>query len=86
MDISNLTIEQLKALAYDVISEAEKTQKNLQVINGEIAKKTELKRQSLQKAKSDTTTPLTKEQVDKIENTRGASEPEKTKEDNKSKK
>ena len=48
MDISNLTIEQLKALAYDVISEAEKTQKNLQVINGEIAKKTEMERNASQ--------------------------------------
>ena len=36
MDIKTLTIEQLKALAYDCLASIELTQKNLQIINQEI--------------------------------------------------
>ena len=72
MDISNLTIEQLKALAYDIISEAEMTQKNLTVINNEIAKKIETERVAMQHKE--------KEVKEKAENTRGSAEPEKAKE------
>lgn len=48
MDISNLTIEQLKAMAYDTIGEVERAQKNLRVINDTIAKKTEMEKIALQ--------------------------------------
>ena len=52
MDISKLTIEQLKSLAYDTMVEAERAQKNLSVINNEIAKKTEIERGATQPKES----------------------------------
>ena len=39
MDITNMTVEQLKALAYDQIAIASNAQKNIQAIEAEIAKK-----------------------------------------------
>jgi hypothetical protein len=36
MDLKTLSVEQLKALAYDQIALLEQTQKNLQVLNNEI--------------------------------------------------
>lgn len=69
MDISNFTIEKLKSLAYDALTELEFIQKNLNIINNEIAKKKEIER----------TTPP--ERVEsKEENTKCSAEPEKAKE------
>ena len=66
MNISNLTVVELKSLAYDTISEVEVMQKNLNVINNEIAKKVEAERM---KAKQET------------ENVRGVAGVAKAKED-----
>lgn len=40
MDKTKKPLEELKAIAYDIIVQLEQLQKNLQVVNGEIAKKT----------------------------------------------
>lgn len=42
MDISEMEIKDLKALAYDQIALLEQTQKNLNAINQEIAKRSQL--------------------------------------------
>lgn len=39
MDITKMTVTELKALAYDTFAQIEQAQKNLQAINQEIAKK-----------------------------------------------
>lgn len=39
MDISNLSVIELKAMAYDCLANLDLLQKNLQTINAEIAKK-----------------------------------------------
>lgn len=41
IDITKFTLEQLKAMAYDLIGQLENIQKNLQVLNNEIAKKSQ---------------------------------------------
>lgn len=40
-DISTLSVEALKALAYDLLVEAERVQKNIQLVNQYIQKKLE---------------------------------------------
>ncbi len=40
-DVSTMTVEQLKALAYDFLVQIEVAQKNLQVVNQEIANKSQ---------------------------------------------
>lgn len=37
MDITKMTIEELKCLAYDLIAQSEQTQNNLRAVNQEIA-------------------------------------------------
>ena len=44
MDISNHSIEALKALAYDLIVQLDGIQKNLNLVNAQIAKKQEDKK------------------------------------------
>lgn len=39
VDITQLPVTELKALAYDVLGQIELYQRNLQVVNGEIAKR-----------------------------------------------
>ncbi len=39
MDVMQMTITELKALAYDEIARLEQTQKNLQIINNRITEK-----------------------------------------------
>lgn len=48
MDISTLDLKGLKALAYDVVVELEKMQKNLATINNEIARKLEAEKEVTQ--------------------------------------
>lgn len=43
MDITTLSVEQLKALAYDQVKLLNQTQQNLNMIEQELAKRTELK-------------------------------------------
>jgi len=43
MDITKLTVEALKALAYDEMAKIQLSQQNLQLINQEISKKLESK-------------------------------------------
>ena len=52
MDITNLTLERLKSLAYDTMVKIEQEQKNLSVVNGEIAKKANAEAQSKENAKN----------------------------------
>lgn len=40
-NLSEATLEQLKVAAYDILSQLEILQRNLQIINGEIAKRQE---------------------------------------------
>jgi hypothetical protein len=39
MDVTTMTIEQLKALAYDQIVTRENAERNLQILNNEIARR-----------------------------------------------
>lgn len=41
IDITKLSVTELKALAYDVLSEIEKQQNNLRAVNNELAKRHE---------------------------------------------
>lgn len=41
MNIQNLTVEQLQSLGYRLIQQLELVQKNLQIVNAEIQKKSE---------------------------------------------
>lgn len=41
MNIDTMTITELKALAYDLLASIEASQRNLQVVNQEIAKKSQ---------------------------------------------
>ncbi len=43
MDVTKLTVEQIKSMAYDQIVLLEQTQRNLQILNAEIAKRNEPK-------------------------------------------
>lgn len=45
-DITKMSVTELKALAYDELGKMEVAQKNLQIINVEIAKKMESKSES----------------------------------------
>lgn len=42
VDPKEMTVEQLKALAYDLISDITRIQNNLQIVNAEIANKQEV--------------------------------------------
>lgn len=59
MDISKLDVISLKSLAYDAISEAELIQKNLTIINNEIAKKKDMERIAME-AKTEEVKPANK--------------------------
>jgi hypothetical protein len=39
VDVTKMTVEQLKALAYDTVLDIQRGQNNLQIINGEIEKR-----------------------------------------------
>jgi hypothetical protein len=41
MELNTKTVTELKAIAYDLLVEAEQTQKNIQIVNQVIAKKLE---------------------------------------------
>ena len=43
MDVTKLSVEQIKSMAYDQIVLLEQTQRNLQILNTEIAKRNEPK-------------------------------------------
>lgn len=45
IDITKLTVTELKALAYDALSTIEMQQRNLQAINQEIAKKSQVEKE-----------------------------------------
>ncbi len=42
MDITKLTITELKVLAYDILIQIENAQRNLQLVNAELKKKVDL--------------------------------------------
>lgn len=43
MNITKMNVQELKAVAYDLIAEIERMQNNLRLVNQEIAKKSEKK-------------------------------------------
>lgn len=42
MDITKLSITELKALGFDMVAELERTQQNLRTVNAELAKRQEV--------------------------------------------
>jgi len=49
MDLTKMTLEQLKSLAYEQIKLFEETRQNLQIIDAEILKKEEVKEEPTKK-------------------------------------
>ena len=66
MDITKMSVEALKALAYDEMAKIQLSQQNLQMINQEIAKKQEESKQPLEAEVVKSDEPLKTEVVKAI--------------------